>query len=79
MTPLQWVVLSAYARVLPSESDTRQLIDAALNASTPAPSGQRVAVTLAEASGMLEKGRITEFGRQAARRYLPHLKTRGAA
>ena len=79
MTPLQWVVLAAYARVLPTDSDTRQIIDAALSVSTPAPSGQRVAVTLAEASGMLEQGRITEFGRQAVRRYLPTLKARGTA
>lgn len=78
MTPLQWAVLTAYARMLPSESDTRQRIEAALAQATPTPAGQRVAVTLAEQSGMIEKGRITEFGRDAAKQYLARF-LRGAA
>lgn len=76
MTGLQWVVLSAYVRVMP-DSERRRVIALALDASQPTPSGQRVARTLAESAGMLERGRITEHGRKAARVFLSRFPAKG--
>lgn len=76
MTGLQWVVLSAYARVMPDGPVRRDLLTA-LDAGQPTPSGQRVARTLAESAGMLERGRITEHGRKAARVFLSRFPAKG--
>lgn len=76
MTGLQWVVLSAYVRVMP-DSERRRVIVEALDAGQPTPSGQRVARTLAESAGMLERGRITEHGRKAARVFLSRFPAKG--
>ncbi|AHX26515.1 hypothetical protein DEDE109153_01055 [Deinococcus deserti] len=73
MTGLQWAVLSAYARVLPPGSHARQVIEGATAKGTPGPAAQRVALSVAQSSGMIERGRITEFGRDAARAFLPRL------
>lgn len=72
MTGLQWAVLTAYARTLP-DGAARQAVEAATGAATPTAGAQRVAWTVAQASGMVEGQRLTEFGRLAARRYLPRL------
>ncbi|GHF32278.1 hypothetical protein HNQ07_000430 [Deinococcus metalli] len=77
MTPLQWAVLSAYARALPEDSETRRALDAATAQGAPGPSGQRVALTLARHAGMIDGQRITEFGRDAARRFLARLPSKG--
>lgn len=79
MTPLQWAVLTAYARALPAGSETRVMIEAHAARSGLEGPRARLGVSMAEASGMIEKGRITEFGRLAARRYLPTLAARGQA
>lgn len=77
MTPLQWAVLTAYARTLPL-GETRAHIEAhAARAGLTGPRA-RLGVRLAQASGMLEGERLTEFGRDAARRYLPRLAAKVA-
>lgn len=73
LTGLQYVVLSAYLRVLPERSDLALRIGQALGGEPLPASRARVAVTLAEQSGLLEHGRITEFGRKAARAYARQL------
>lgn len=67
MTPLQWAVLSAYARALSDTHPHRAPLDRATQAGAPSPAGQRVALELARQSGMIEGGRT------AARAYLPRL------
>ncbi|GGN27319.1 hypothetical protein [Deinococcus daejeonensis] len=73
MTPLQWAVLSAYARALTATHPHRAPLERATQAGAPSPAGQRVALELARQSGMIEGDRITEWGRTAARAYLPRL------
>ena len=73
MTGLQWAVLTAYARTLPTGSAARCALDEATAAGTPAPAAQRVALEVARQSGMVEGGRVTEWGRSAARVYLSRL------
>lgn len=74
MTGLQWAVLTAYARVLPVGSEGRAMIEEATQKEAPTVQGQRIALKVAKQSGMLSKdGRITEFGRTAAKRFMPLL------
>ena len=73
MTGLQWVVLTAYARALPSGSEARQVIETVTAKEKPTAARQRVALMVAESSGMVEKGRITASGKAAAHAFLPRL------
>ncbi|NTY02107.1 hypothetical protein [Deinococcus sp. JMULE3] len=73
MTPLQWVVLSAYARALSDTHPHRAPLERALSGRAPSPAGQRVALELARQSGMVEGDRITAQGREAARAALRRL------
>ncbi|PTA68995.1 hypothetical protein C8263_04135 [Deinococcus arcticus] len=69
---MQWAVLSAYAVLLPPGA-LRAALEDVTGQHAPQPHRQRVGLTLAEAAGMMERGRLTEFGTCAARAYLPRL------
>ncbi|WP_135230140.1 hypothetical protein [Deinococcus fonticola] len=78
MTPLQCVVLSAYALLSPTTHPSRQVIEQATRHRALTPTAKRVAVTLAEHAGLMERGRLTEFGRMAAKAHLKRLNGQGS-
>ncbi len=73
MTGLQWAVLTAYARTLPKGSEARRFLEGHTAKEKPTAAGQRVALMVAEAGGLLAKGKITPTGKTAARAFLPRL------
>lgn len=65
MTPLQWAVLTAYARSLPG-GDFRQAVQAVADKHAPQPARQGAAVILADSCGLTKHGKLSRLGKLAA-------------
>lgn len=75
MTPLQWAVLTAYARSLPP-GDERQRVQTLTDGAQPVRCGP--AQLLAQSLGFTDRRGITAQGTAAARQYLAAPGQRGA-